>query len=66
MTIPGIGLVAGAGALVAGLTAATARRLSDNLQAGGPILSITLTGEIPEGEIVSILRKYGATTAEVF
>jgi hypothetical protein len=89
VAIPGIGLVAGAGALVAGLTAATgaagaiaggvygylcdlglppetARRLSDNLQAGGPILSITLTGEIPEGEIVSILRKYGATTAEVF
>lgn len=89
VAIPGVGLVAGAGALVAGLTAATgaagaiaggvygylcdlglppetARRLSDNLQAGGPILSITLTGEIPEGEIVSILRKYGATTAEVF
>jgi hypothetical protein len=89
VAIPGIGLVAGAGALVAGLTAATgvaggiaggvygylhdmglppdvAQRLSENLRAGGPVLSIEITGEIPSDEIISVVRKYGATSTEAF
>jgi hypothetical protein len=89
VAIPGIGLVAGAGALVAGLTAATAaaggvaggvfgylsdmgvsaeyvRRLDSHLKAGGTILSVTVTGAIPQGEIVMLLEKYGATSAEAF
>jgi len=89
IAIPGIGLVAGAGALVAGLAAATgaaggiaggvygylsdmglppetARRLSEHLRAGGPVLSIEVTDAVPPEEIVGLLRKYGATSAEAF
>jgi hypothetical protein len=89
VAVPGIGWVAGAGALVAGLTAATgvaggiaggvygylkdmgipqhvARRLSDHLETGGPILSVTVSGVVTEGEVITLLKKYGATSAEAF
>jgi hypothetical protein len=89
VAIPGIGLVAGAGALVAGLAAATgaaggiaggvygyladmglppdtARLLSDHLKAGGPVLSITASGPLMDEEIVRLLKKYGATSAQGF
>lgn len=89
VAIPGVGWVAGAGALVAGLAAATgaaggiaggvfgyltdlgvpeekARLLHTHLEAGSPVLSITVTGKLTEFEIEEILRKYGATAAEAF
>jgi|SRR5579871_982967 len=89
VAIPGIGLVAGTGALVAGLAAATgaaggivggvygyladlglppesARQLGERLQAGQVILSIHLAGNVPSDEIVTILRKYHATSAQAF
>lgn len=89
VAIPGVGWVAGTGALVAGLAAATgaagavaggvygylsdmglppaaARQLSDNLAAGGPLLSVTVTGAVEEGEIIRLLKKYGATSAQEF
>ncbi len=89
VAIPGIGLVAGAGALVAGLAAATGvaggiaggvygyladlglppatvRHLTENLQAGGPVLSVEVAGETPSAEILQLLRKYNATSAEAF
>ncbi|HLJ54276.1 MAG TPA: hypothetical protein VKT77_04500 [Chthonomonadaceae bacterium] len=87
--IPGVGLVAGTGALVAGLAAATgvaggiaggvygyladlgvpphkARLLDDHLKSGSVLLHIENSGDIPEEEIMRIVRKYGATSAEGF
>ena len=87
--IPGVGLVAGAGALVAGLAAATgaagsvaggvygyladmglppdtARHLHEQMQAGQIILSVSIAGEISTDEIISLLRKYHATSAQAF
>lgn len=89
VAIPGVGLVAGAGALVAGLAAATgvaggiaggvygyltdmgvppanARVLSDHLEAGGLVLSINMTGEVREDEVMELLRKYNATSVQTF
>ena len=89
VAIPGIGLVAGAGALVASLTAATAAagavaggaygflndmglpphvvtHLQNHLQSGGPILSIGVTPSVPQTEIIELLEKYGATSAQAF
>ncbi len=87
--IPGVGLVAGAGSLVAALAAATgvaggvaggvtgyladlgvpphsARLLSDHLDGGGVVLHIEVSGTLGENEIVQILSKYGATSAQAF
>jgi hypothetical protein len=89
ITLPGIGLVAGTGALVAALAAATgaaggvaggvygylkdlgispksARMISNHLEEGRPLLSITVSGALTEEEIVTLLQKYGATSAEAF
>ena len=89
IAIPGIGLVAGAGALVAGLAAATgaaggvaggvygyladlglppdtARHLGEQLKAGQIILSVHVAGDVPTDEIVRLLRKYHATSAQAF
>ncbi|HLV80794.1 MAG TPA: hypothetical protein VKT32_10955 [Chthonomonadaceae bacterium] len=49
-----------------GLSPETARRLSANLEAGGPVLSINVSGAVPSGEILRLLQKYGATSAEMF
>lgn len=87
--IPGIGLVAGAGALVAGLAAATgvaggiaggvfgyltdlgiphhnARLIADHLKAGGVVLHVEIADTVREDEIVRLLAKYGATSAQGF
>ena len=87
--IPGVGLVAGAGALVAGLAAATgvaggiaggvygyladlgipdhnARLLGDHLKAGGVVLHVEVTGDVGEDQIVRVMTKYGATSAQGF
>jgi hypothetical protein len=89
VAIPGIGLVAGAGALVASLMAASAaagavaggaygflndmglppemvHHLQNHLQSGGPILSIGVTPAVPETEIILLLEKYSATSAQAF
>ncbi|HZO90048.1 MAG TPA: hypothetical protein VFB38_17090 [Chthonomonadaceae bacterium] len=89
VTVPGFGLVAGAGALIAGLAAATgaaggiaggiygyltdmglppepARRLSEHMETGGPILSVEVTGQVSEAKIRDLLTKYGATYVEGF
>jgi hypothetical protein len=87
--VPGVGLIAGTGALVAGLAAATgvaggvaggvygyladlgipphnARLLGDHLNAGGVVLHIEVAGNVSEEQIMSILTKYGATSAQGF
>ena len=87
--VPGIGLVAGAGALVAGLAAATGvaggiaggaygfladlglpqhnvRLLGDHLNAGGVVLHVEVSGKVAEDEIMRILTKYDATSAQGF
>ena len=87
--IPGVGLVAGSGALVAALAAATgvaggvaggvygfladlgvpphnARLLSEHLDNGGVVLHIHTGGSVPETEIMRLLNKYEATSAEGF
>lgn len=89
VTIPGVGLVAGTGALVAGMAAATgvaggiaggvfgyladlgippdhARLISGQLDSGGVLLNIQVSGAVTEEEIVRILNKYGATSAQGF
>jgi hypothetical protein len=89
VTIPGVGLVAGTGALIAGLAAATgaaggiaggvfgylddlgippdhARLISGQLDTGGVLLNIQVSGTLTEEEIVRILNKYGATSAQGF
>ena len=89
IAIPGVGFVAGSGALIAGLTAATgaaggvagmvygylvdlgvspehAQHLTGHLDTGGIILSVSIAGPITEAEIIEMLQKYGATSAEAF
>lgn len=89
IAIPGIGWVAGAGALVAGLAAATGaagavaggaygfladlglpphytQQLQTHLESGGPVLSIHLQDGKPENELLALLTKYGATSAQAF
>jgi hypothetical protein len=43
-----------------------ARELDTHLATGGPVLSVTLTGQLLETEIVQLLRKYNATSVESF
>lgn len=87
--VPGIGWVAGAGALVAGLAAATGaagavaggaygfladlglpadqtHRLQTHLEEGGPLLSIAMVDGLTDIEVVEILQKYGATSAQAY
>ncbi len=87
--IPGIGLVAGAGALVAGLAAATgvaggiaggaygyladlglpahnAKLIGDHLISGGVVLHVEVSGRVSDDEIMRLLTKYGATSAQGF
>jgi hypothetical protein len=49
-----------------GLPPDTARNLDSHLKAGGPILSVHLSGSVAQSEIVMLLEKYGATSAEAF
>ena len=89
IAIPGVGWVAGAGAIVAGLAAATGaagavaggaygfladlglpphvtQHLQTHLESGGPVLSIHLQDGSPESELLALLTKYGATSAQAF
>ncbi len=89
IAIPGVGWVAGAGAIVAGLAAATGaagavaggaygfladmglpphitQHLQTHLESGGPVLSIHLQDSKPESELLALLTKYGATSAQAF
>ncbi len=89
IALPGIGLVAGAGMLAAGLVAATgaaggiaggvygyladrgvpperAQHYHESLEAGHSILSVTISGPVSQQEIVMLLNKYGAVSAEAF
>jgi hypothetical protein len=89
IAIPGVGWVAGAGALVAGLAAATGaagavaggaygfladlglpphytQQLQTHLETGGPVLSVHLSDGVPETEVIQLLEKYGATSAQAF
>jgi hypothetical protein len=49
-----------------GIPPASARLLSDHLQAGGVVLHIEVSGRATEDEIMGILSKYGATSAQGF
>ncbi len=87
--VPGVGWVAGAGAIVAGLAAATGvagavaggaygyladlglpadqtHRLQTHLEEGGPLLSIAMVDGLSDMEVVEILQKYGATSAQAY
>ncbi|HZT40890.1 MAG TPA: hypothetical protein VFA07_01810 [Chthonomonadaceae bacterium] len=74
--VAGLAAATGAAGMVAGgmygylhemgLPSEAARRLSASLDAGGPVLSVNVTGAVPSGEIIRLLHKYGATSAEVF
>jgi hypothetical protein len=44
----------------------TAQHLSDHLESGQPMLDITIGPETREGEVVALLRKYGATFVESY
>lgn len=89
VAIPGVGFVAGTGALVAGLAAATGAAggvagaaygwlndlnlppetttvLRHHLVSGGPLLSITVSGNVAEDDIRMLLRKYGALSEQAF
>lgn len=89
IAIPGVGWVAGAGALVAGLAAATGaagavaggaygfladlglpphvtQQLQTHLETGRPVLSVHLSDGLPETEVIQLLEKYGATSAQAF
>ena len=89
IAIPGVGWVAGAGALVAGLAAATGaagavaggaygfladlglpphytQQLQTHLETGRPVLSVHLSDGVPETQVIQLLEKYGATSAQAF
>ena len=89
IAIPGVGWVAGAGALVAGLAAATGaagavaggaygfladlglpphytQHLQTHLESGGLVLSIHLQDGKPESELLALLTKYDAISAQAF
>jgi len=49
-----------------GLPPHAVTHLQNHLQSGGPVLSIGVTPAVPAAEIIELLEKYGATSAQVF
>jgi hypothetical protein len=49
-----------------GLPPQYVQHLQNHLQSGGPILSIGITPAVPQTEIIRLLEKYGATSAQAF
>lgn len=49
-----------------GLPPHAVHRLEGSLKKGEPILSVHVNGSVAQGEIVLLLEKYGATSAEAF
>lgn len=49
-----------------GLPPQYVQHLQNHLQSGGPILSIGVTPDVPQTEIVQLLEKYGATSMQAF